>query len=156
MEHIYGIATGPEESPTFVYVGKTVSEPSSYWTHVHRKNCMNGIEKELYEHIRYNGGIDAYRLVVLDTTDSGLSEHDYVQILKNEGHKLLNANNGNTKVAAKTSEAKKVFRAVNREAEKRLSPSKPSDGLTQDKFDELMRNSTGFQEMLMEYCSPQM
>lgn len=106
IENIYAVATGPEDDPQFVYVGKTVSALPRYWEYVHRKNCLNGIEKELYEHIRFSGGIDAYRIVFLDTTENGLTEADYIRTLTEAGYKLLNANKGNRKPAKKRDGAK--------------------------------------------------
>ncbi len=115
METIYAVCRiGPDFDP--VYVGKTTAEPQSYWKHVHVRNYYNGIEKKLYEAMRYEGGIGNFEMVVLGTSDDGLTEADWIETLTNEGYKLLNANGGNKKVAAKPDRAKVIFRELNRKA----------------------------------------
>lgn len=118
-ETIYAICRiGPTFDP--VYVGKTSADPKSYWQHVHVRNYYNGISKRLYEAMRYEGGIGNFELVVLGTTDDGLTEADWVTLLTAEGHTLHNANGGNKKVAAPTDPSKVLFRDLNRKALKAL------------------------------------
>lgn len=120
VENIYAIASGPEDNPSFHYVGKTVSDVDVYFRFTHKKNYDNGIVKSLYEHMRHHGGIEAFRIIKLDDTTNGMTEADYVRSLTLDGHKLLNDNKGNSKVAAKPSRAKSLFAQMNREAEQRI------------------------------------
>lgn len=117
-ENIYALAHGAEDDPTFFYCGKTIKTVEERFAdHVRGANDPS-TSKAAYEYMRHIG-IDEVRVVFLDTTDSGLTENDYVRTLIEAGHPLQNANTGNTKVAKKRTAS--VFGPINREALARTS-----------------------------------
>jgi hypothetical protein len=112
-ENIYALAHGPEENPTFFYCGKTV-QPVEARFRDHLRGMRNPLDhKPAYEYARHIG-IDAIRVVFLDSTENGLTENDYVRTLIEAGHPIQNANQGNTKVAKKRSLS--LFTVINRDA----------------------------------------
>lgn len=115
MEYIYALAHGPKDAPTFFYVGKTARTVEQRFKE-HRRDMENGAEKEAYEYWRYCH--EEVWVVQLGTTDDGLTESDWVRTLIEEGHPLLNANAGNTKVAKKRTQV--PFAAINRQAAERV------------------------------------
>lgn len=115
-EKIYAIATGPLDQPEFHYVGQTKKTINARFAE-HLKGAANPLtHKPLYEHMR-TVGIDQFRIVLLDNTESGLFEADYVRTLTEAGYKLLNASVGNNKVS-KTRDYS--WRDMNRAAERTL------------------------------------
>lgn len=117
VENIYGIYTGSGDDPTFHYVGKTSRSVEQRFAEHLRDATLATSSKSLYEVMRH-AGIDQFKVLLLDTTDSGLTEQDYVRALILEGHPLTNANLGNSKVAKKRS--KSTFSELNKLAEERL------------------------------------
>lgn len=118
MERIYALAHGPEDSPTIFYVGKTSqSVEQRFAQHVRGFNDPFD-SKRAYDYWRHLPDDVEVRAILLDTTDTGLTEQDYVRALILEGHPLTNANLGNSKVAKKRS--KSTFSELNKLAEERL------------------------------------
>lgn len=121
-ETIYGIfRDGADGEPLWQYVGKTTADLMAYWKHTHKKNCLNGIEKALYEEMRHIG-IEHFYITAL-SDDGSMSEADWIRELTIQGHKLLNENRGNTVQAKRPSRAKSTFQIMNREAAKNLEVS---------------------------------
>lgn len=118
IENLYGVYTGAEDAPRFVYVGQTKQTVEQRWEGHVRGARDPETTKPLYEEMRY-GGIENYGVMLLDTTEGGLVEADYVRALILEGHALLNANSGNTVVAKPRT--KSDFRSINRDALARTS-----------------------------------
>lgn len=118
MENIYALAYGPEDAPTFFYVGKTSQTVEQRFAQ-HVRGFNDPLDhKPAYEFWRHLPEDVEVRAILLDTTDSGLTEQDYVRALILEGHPLTNANLGNSKVAKKRT--KSTFAELNRQADERL------------------------------------
>ena len=116
-ENIYAIATGTDDEPRFHYVGQTKKTIEERFAE-HVKGARGSLSnKPLYEVMR-NVGIDDFRIVLLDTTECGLHESDYVRTLIEAGHPLQNANLGNAKI---TKARDYSWRDINREAMARTS-----------------------------------
>lgn len=129
MENIYGIYTGSIDKPTFHYVGKT-SRSVEHRFAEHMRDASNPLaHKPLYEVMRHIG-LDKFNVLLLDTTESGLTEQDFVRALILEGHPLTNANLGNSKVAKKRT--KSTFAELNRQAEERLEAAERRKRLHSD------------------------
>lgn len=97
-ENIYGIFTVDNDKQTFHYVGITKRPlDARFAQHRHAAKSPLAI-KPLYK-LMNEVGVKNFNIVLLDTTESGLFESDYVKTLIEAGHPLLNSNTGNKKVS---------------------------------------------------------
>jgi hypothetical protein len=124
-ETIYAVYTGTEDAPCFKYVGKTLLTVEERWKQ-HLRGARDGRTKELYEAMRMEG-IDTFSVLELDNSD-GQTEQDYVTLLIEMAHPLLNSNLGNSKVAKRPD---RTFDTINRQALNRTAPRKILHGPAQ-------------------------
>jgi hypothetical protein len=124
-ENLYAVFSGTEAEPTFRYVGKTVLTVEERWKQ-HLRGARDGVAKELYEAMRMEG-IDTFSVLELDNSD-GQTEQDYVTLLIEMSHPLLNSNMGNSKVAKRPN---RTFDTINRQAMERTAPRQILHGLAQ-------------------------
>lgn len=119
MEQIYAIASGPQDSPTFHYVGMTSRTVEQRFAE-HVRAARNPLARSCICTLMRETGVQHFWVLTLDSTDSGICEADYVKLLRSDGHPLQNVLDGNTKVCKPRSF---LFRDINRAADQRLRAS---------------------------------
>lgn len=103
----------------FIYVGRTRKTRGERLKE-HKRDAQRGtIKKPLYEFMRENNLID--KIYEMELGDEGeFTEDDFVVLLLEEGHQLLNAKRGDSVIPKpkQTNPINKLFREVNRKIAK--------------------------------------